>query len=245
MTNKSLGRLAAPFSGCLSYTLRSAICPSCTLVHEGFRASNCVDNYDPLIPNLPDPVMSSKTREPESAFTFLPQGALIQEFSVAGLNLVLSLPTAKHYATHNAPYFGETIGRTTNRIRSGKISNLNGKTYQLATNDAPRQNSLHGGNEGWGKKIWEGPKKVHRKGRERVRFDYLSKDGDEGYPGTVQAHVWYVAEMKDGTDGRRETVLEVEYEAQLVGDECEETVVGMTNHRYAHFLASSLLFAHT
>lgn len=178
--------------------------------------------------------MSSR-KEPESAFTFLPQGALIQEFAVAGLNLVLSLPTASHYATHNAPYLGETIGRTTNRIRSGKIPNLNGKTYQLATNDAPRQNSLHGGNEGWGKKIWEGPKKVNRKGKEGVTFTYLSKDGDEGYPGTVQANVWYMAEMKDGTDGRRETVLEVEYEVQLVGDECEETVVGMTNHRYGYF----------
>ena len=170
-------------------------------------------------------------RTPESAFTFLPQGALIQEFSLAGHNLVLSLPTAAHYATHNKGYFGETIGRTTNRIRDGKIPNLNGKTYQLATNDGPRPNCLHGGNEGWGKKIWDGPKKVSRKGREGVEFTYLSKDGDEGYPGTVQANVWYVAGMEDGPGGRRETVLEVEYEVQFVGDECEETVVGVTNHR--------------
>lgn len=170
-------------------------------------------------------------KEPESAFTFLPQGALIQEFSVAGHNIVLSLPTAAHYATHNAPYFGETIGRTTNRIRSGQIPNLNGKAYQLATNDGPRPNLLHGGNEGWGKKIWEGPKKVMRKGREGVEFSYLSKDGDEGYPGTVLADVWYVASMEDGPNGRRETVLEVEYEVRFVGGECEETIVGVTNHR--------------
>ncbi|KAL8825520.1 MAG: hypothetical protein Q9191_004367 [Dirinaria sp. TL-2023a] len=175
--------------------------------------------------------MSSRG-EPESAFTFLPQGALIQEFSVAGHNLVLSLPTAAHYANQNAPYFGETVGRTTNRIRAGQIPNLNGKTYQLATNDAPRPNLLHGGNEGWGKKIWEGPKKVNRKGKEGVEFNYLSKDGDEGYPGTVHASVWYIAGMEDGPGGRRETVLEVEYEVQFIGDECEETVVGVTNHSY-------------
>ncbi len=168
---------------------------------------------------------------PESAFIFLPQGALIQEFSVAGHNLVLSLPTTGHYATHNQAYFGETIGRTTNRIRAGQIPNLNGKTYQLATNDGPRPNSLHGGNEGWGKKIWDGPKKVNRKGREGVQFTYLSKDGDEGYPGAVEAKVWYFAGIEHGLNGRKHTVLEVEYEVPFVGDECEETVVGVTNHR--------------
>ena len=174
--------------------------------------------------------MARRTTE-SSAFTFLPQGALIQEFSVADHNLVLSLPQAAHYATHNKAYLGETIGRTTNRIRGGQIPDLNGRTYQLATNDGPRPNCLHGGNEGWGKKIWDGPKKVNRKGKEGVQFTYLSKDGDEGYPGTVEAKVWYVAGMEDGPGERRETVLEVEYEVQLVGDECEETVVGVTNHR--------------
>lgn len=168
---------------------------------------------------------------PESAFTFLPQGALVQEFSVAGRNLVLSLPTAAQYAIHNSGYLGETIGRTTNRIRAGQIPNLNGKTYQLATNDVPRPNHLHGGNEGWGKKTWDGLKKVTRKGRQGLQFTYLSEDGDEGYPGTVEAKVWYVAGLEDGPGGRKETVLEVEHEVQFVGDECAETVVGVTNHR--------------
>jgi len=47
----------------------------------------------------------------------------------------------------------------------------------------------------------------------------------------VEAKVWYSAGMEDGLNGRKNTVLEVEYEAQFVGDECEETVVGVTNHR--------------
>lgn len=59
----------------------------------------------------------------------------------------------------------------------------------------------------------------------------VSPDGEEGFPGTVEATVWYVAGMQDG-----KTVLEMEYEVELVGDECEETVVGVTNHRYSQRL---------
>ena len=175
--------------------------------------------------------MSLSNRSPKGAFTFLPQGALIQEFSVAGHNIVLSLPTAAAYTTHNQGYFGETIGRTTNRIRGGEIPDLNGKTYRLATNDSPRPNLLHGGNEGWGKKIWDGPKPVQRRGKEGVQFTYVSRDGDEGYPGTVEAKVWYVAGLENGEGGQTESVLDVEYEVEFIGDECEETVVGVTNHR--------------
>lgn len=161
----------------------------------------------------------------ESAFTFLPQGALIQEFRVAGLNIVQGFPTADLYATHNTPYFGETIGRTTNRIKDGLLSNLNGgKEYHLPINNGP--NSLHGGEKGWGKRIFGGPKTVNRAGKKALEFRYSSRDGEEGYPGTVECRVWYTA----GTDGAK-TVLTVEYEVELVGDEVEETVVGVTNHR--------------
>lgn len=160
---------------------------------------------------------------PESAFTFLAQGATIQEFNVDGHNIVLGFPEAKFYKSHNAPYFGETIGRTTNRVKDAQIHNLNGKKYSLHANDGP--NCLHGGAEGWGKKDFEGPVQVYR-GKEGVRFTYLSKDGEEGYPGTVECKVWYTAGKEDG-----KTVLDVEYQVELVGDECEETVVGVTNHR--------------
>ena len=162
---------------------------------------------------------------PESAFTFLAHGATIQEFRVADQNIVLGFPEAKFYKTHNSPYFGETIGRTTNRVKNSQISNLNGKTYQLKANDGP--NSLHGGAKGWGKQDFEGPKPINRNGKEGVMFTTLSKDGDEGYPGTVKCTVWYVAGKEN-----EKTVLDVEYEVEFVGDECAETVVGVTNHRY-------------
>ena len=161
----------------------------------------------------------------ESAFTFLSHGATIQEFRVSDQNIVLGFPEARFYKSHNAPYFGETIGRTTNRVKDAKLSNLNGRTYLLQANEAP--NTLHGGVQGWGKKDFQGPTPINRNGKEGVRFSHLSKDDDEGYPGSVECTVWYVAGEEDD-----KTILDVEYQVEFVGDECAETVVGVTNHRY-------------
>ena len=170
--------------------------------------------------------------EPEPAFTFLTQGAVIQDFKVEGQNIVLGFPDANLYWTHNAPYFGETIGRTTNRIKNATLEDLNGKTYKLSKNDGP--NCLHGGSKGWGKREFRGPKPVNRNGKEGVEFKYLSKDGDEGYPGTVECKVWYTTGIEEG-----KVVLDIEYEVQFLGDECEETVVGVTNHRQDQSIAES------
>lgn len=159
---------------------------------------------------------------------FIPQGAIIQEFRVAGHNLVLSLPSEKAYAASNPGYFGETIGRVANRISGAKINSLNGKSYSLNANNGP--NTLHGGPQGWGKRTFDGPKPVSRDGKEGVLFTYLSKDGEEGFPGTVELKVWYLA-SKHQVEGHEVTDLEVEYEVQLVGDEVEETAVSVTNHR--------------
>lgn len=171
------------------------------------------------------PVMSSLS--PENNFTFLPQGAIIQEFKVQGHNIVQSFPRAELYT--DAPYFGETIGRMSNRIKGATINSLNGKSYQLAQNDGP--NALHGGNAGFGKRLFKGPEPVERHGREAVRFTYVSPDREEGYPGTVELRIWYTAWEEKEEDGVGKVCLEVEYEVEMVGDECEETVVGITNHR--------------
>lgn len=175
--------------------------------------------------------MSSAPQTPKSAFTFLPQGALIQEFNVAGHNIVLSLPTAADYKANHAPYFGQTIGRTTNRIKDAQIANLNGKTYHLAANDGANPNSLHGGAKGWGERDFTGPTPMNRNGREGVQFTYLSPDGEEGYPGTVECRVWYTA-WTDTTSSPARTILEAEYEVEFTGTECAETVIGVTNHSY-------------
>jgi len=95
---------------------------------------------------------------------------------------------------------------------------LNGKSYQLVANNGP--NALHGGPKGWGKQIWE------KSGSgENVTFKLTSKDGDEGYPGTVEASVNYTTSVKDG-----KVTLVAKYEAKLAGDEVEETVLNLTNH---------------
>lgn len=123
----------------------------------------------------------------------------------------------------NGPYFGETIGRIANRVKNAKFE-LNGKTYQLPVNNGP--NSLHGGNAGWGKREFNGPHEVERNGKPATFFKYLSKDGEEGYPGTVEVRVWYVQEKEEGQE-----ILNIEYEAELVSDEVDATAINMTNHR--------------
>jgi len=162
------------------------------------------------------------------SFTFLPQGGIIQEFKVGGKNIVLGFPSAASYKSKHSPFFGETIGRLANRISGAKLENLNGKSYPLTANNGP--NTLHGGVEGWGKREFEGPTPIQRNGQEAVLFKYLSKDGEEGFPGTVELRLWYITGVvKD--QGVDKTSLEIEYEVELVGDEVDETAVGVTNHR--------------
>ncbi|KAH8724648.1 galactose mutarotase-like domain-containing protein [Phaeosphaeriaceae sp. PMI808] len=162
------------------------------------------------------------------AFTFLPLGAIIQKFTVNGKNIVQGFPTAELYKKYNSPYFGETIGRIANRVSGAKINDLNGKSYPLAANNAP--NSLHGGDNGWGKREFEAST-VDRNGKETTLFKYTSVDGEEGYPGTVEFRVWYTQETEK-VDGTEREVLHIEYEAELVGDEVDETAINITNHSY-------------
>jgi aldose 1-epimerase len=174
----------------------------------------------------------------DAPFSFLPLGAIIQSFIVGKTNLVQGFPKQEQYVSHNAPYFGETIGRVANRISDGKIDSLNGKSYSLAQNNGP--NSLHGGLEGWGKKIWKGPAPVgirkidglegQLEGGESVKFTLRSDDGDQGYPGTVDVSVVYTAGTQKSESGKEVKVLGIEYQVELVADEVEETVVNVTNH---------------
>ena len=157
--------------------------------------------------------------------SFLPQGAIIQEFNVVGHNIVLGFPRPESYA-ENSSFFGSTIGRVANRIKNAEFT-ANGKSYKLAANEL--RNHIHGGLEGWDKKIFNGPKPVSRNGKEAVLFTYVSPDGEEGYPGTVEVRVWYTG-WEETEDGVSKIVLETEYEVELTGSECEETPVNLTNH---------------
>ncbi|KAK5662543.1 hypothetical protein OQA88_8455 [Cercophora sp. LCS_1] len=174
----------------------------------------------------------------DAPVSFLPLGAIIQTLKVGGINIVQGFPSQSQYESHNDPFFGETIGRVANRIGGAQLNSLNGgKSYALAKNNGV--NNLHGGVVGWGKKIWDGPKPVgireipgagEIEGGESVRFSLVSPDGDEGFPGTVEASVVYtVGTQKEGDS--EVLVLGIEYEAELV-DGADETVINMTNHSY-------------
>jgi galactose mutarotase-like enzyme len=152
---------------------------------------------------------------------------------------VQAFPKQSDYSQFNSPFFGETIGRVANRVANAQISSLNNKSYTLAANNGP--NSLHGGVKGWGKRIWDGPKpigirEVEVEGEvvkgESVEFRLRSEDGDEGYPGTVEASVVYTAVETRDREGKGVRVLGIEFRVELVGDEVEETVVNVTNHSF-------------
>lgn len=88
----------------------------------------------------------------------------------------------------NTSYFGATVGRFGNRIKDGKFT-LDGKEYTLATNNQPGgiPCHLHGGLKGFDKVLWSG-KSV---GDNAVEFTYVSKDGEEGYPGNLTVKTTY------------------------------------------------------
>jgi aldose 1-epimerase len=115
------------------------------------------------------------------------------------------------------PYFGALIGRYGNRIGKGKFT-LDGKEYTLATNDNGK-NHLHGGNKGYDKVIWDA-KEVKAKGGVGLELTYLSKDGEEGYPGNLKVKVVYMLTNKNE--------LTVDYEATTD----KTTVVNLTQHNY-------------
>ncbi|KAI0892348.1 aldose 1-epimerase [Annulohypoxylon nitens] len=170
--------------------------------------------------------------------SFLPLGAIIQSFKVGGIDIVQGFPTQELYASHNSPHFGATIGRVANRISDAKIDSLNGgQSYSFVANNGP--NTLHGGNVGWGKRVWKGPNPVGLRqipgveglqGGETVEFTLTSEDGDEGFPGEVLVKVFYTT-GKVIENGKEVIVLGQEYDAELVGG-AEETVVNITNHSY-------------
>ncbi|TFH19257.1 galactose mutarotase [Candidatus Bathyarchaeota archaeon] len=121
-------------------------------------------------------------------------------------------------------YNGATIGRYANRIGGGTI-NVDGVQYKLPLNNGV--NHLHGGVNGFDKKVWA-PEIIDDAS---LRLNYTSPDGEEGYPGTLNASVTFTI------DGDQ---LEVDYLASTD----KTTVVNMTNHAYFNLGSSKTILDH-
>lgn len=125
--------------------------------------------------------------------------------------IVLGYPKFEDYLKDKKTYFGSVPGRYANRIANGRFT-LEGKPYQITINDGP--NSLHGGKEGFADRNWTG-KEIPS----GVEFTLVSPDGDQGFPGTLTAHVRYTL---------HDNVVRIEYSATTD----KPTVVNLTNHAY-------------
>ncbi|MEM6674078.1 MAG: aldose epimerase family protein [Planctomycetota bacterium] len=139
---------------------------------------------------------------------------LVPDASGEFADVVLGFDDVSGYESDANQYFGCTAGRVANRIAGGRFE-LNGRTYELATNNDA--NHLHGGVRGFGQHLWKA--EVNAFGAE-VRFERISPDGEEGYPGRVAAAVTYALTEDDE--------LIVRYEATTDAP----TPVNLTHHSY-------------
>jgi aldose 1-epimerase len=130
-------------------------------------------------------------------------------------DVVLGFESLSGYLS-GSRYFGVIVGRYGNRIAKGRFT-LNGTEYKLATNNG--ENHLHGGVKGFDKVVW-GAKPGPSKNGPSLELTYLSKDGEEGYPGNLQVKVVYTLTDKNE--------LRIDYLA--ISD--KDTIVNLTHHSY-------------
>jgi aldose 1-epimerase len=127
-------------------------------------------------------------------------------------DVVLGHNSLAEYTNGKNFFFGAIVGRYGNRIAHGSFK-LDGKTYQIPKNDNGI-NSLHGGTVGFDHLVWQG-----RAIPDGVEMTLVSKDGDQGFPGTLTAHVRYTL---------HHNALRIDYSMSTDKD----TVVNLTNHSY-------------
>lgn len=129
------------------------------------------------------------------------------------VDVVTGHNSIQEYLSSEEPYFGAACGRTGNRIANGKFQ-LEGKEYTLAINNGP--NNLHGGLKGFNAVVWE----ARQVDAQTVELTYLSKDGEEGFPGNLTTTIIY--SLSD------DNTLHIGYKA--VTD--KTTILNLTNHSY-------------
>lgn len=148
-------------------------------------------------------------------------GGIVQSLSVPDKNgnfadVVLGYDHLQGYLVKN-PYFGALVGRYANRIAAGKFT-LEGQAYTVTTNNGG--NALHGGRVGFDKVLWQVEQAAVGPEGAEIQLSYLSKDGEEGFPGNLKVHARYVF-----TD-RNE--LKLEFSATTD----RATVINLSHHSY-------------
>ena len=131
-------------------------------------------------------------------------------------NIVLGHDKLEDYIREDNPFFGAIIGRYGNRIANGKFT-LEGKEYTLVTNNGT--NHLHGGIKGFDKVLWN-IEPLNNDNTSSLKLTYLSKDGEEGYPGNLNVSVIYTL--------TNDNALQVSYQATTD----RVTIVNLTQHAY-------------
>jgi aldose 1-epimerase len=147
-------------------------------------------------------------------------GGIIVTLKVPGISgkmedVVLGFDSLASYV-RDTPYFGCLVGRYGNRIAGGEVT-IDGVKYTLAKNNRP--NSLHGGIKGFDKVVWEVREQQSIPGK-TLALGYVSKDGEEGYPGTLTVTVTYT--LSDSND------IRIDYLAATD----KPTIVNLTQHSY-------------
>ncbi|WP_232522301.1 galactose-1-epimerase [Marinimicrobium alkaliphilum] len=142
-------------------------------------------------------------------------------------DVVLGYDDLQSYVDDN-PYFGALIGRFGNRIAGGRFE-LDGEVYQLATNDG--DNHLHGGEEGFDKKLWDA-KLVSDERGVGVELFLLSEDGDQGYPGNLEVTATYILTPDN------EVLTEFRAETD------KATPVNLTQHSYFNLAGEGDVLGH-
>ena len=142
-------------------------------------------------------------------------------------NIVLGFDNFRQYLGGNPSYLGCTVGRVANRTAKGRFQ-LDGKKYQLAVNNGPHH--LHGGTRGFDKVVWSAE---IVQGREAaVAFTYLSRNGEEGYPGNLDVTVLMTLTNWDE--------LRIDYTATTD----RATPVNLTNHSYFNLAGGGNVLDH-
>ncbi len=170
--------------------------------------------------NGQDVVRYTLTNPKGLAMTVSNYGAIVTNFLVPDRNgkladIVAGFDTVNEYVK-SSPYMGTTVGRVANRIKNAQFK-LEGKTYKLFANNGPH--TLHGGKKGWDKVIWTA-EPAGTAEDPALKLTYVSKDGEEGYPGTVTATVTYTL-THDNT-----------FRVDMAATTDKTTIVNMAHHSY-------------